>query len=75
MVAKKIRGWELPFITLTEDTEIPENVYELDYIRVNRIDNSIARGWNSVFDAICSANDKASETIKKFDDVVKEVWK
>lgn len=60
MVAKKIRDWELPFITLIEDTEIPEEVYDLDYIRVNRIERSIVDGWKSVFDSFNNGMNRLS---------------
>ena len=75
MVAKKIRDWELPFITLTEDTEIPENVYELDYIRVNRIDRSISNAWKSVFEKINDATHSLSSNLTEMGRAAKEVLK
>lgn len=56
MVAKKIREWPLPFVTLTEDTEILEKPYEIDYIRVNRIENEIGSMWKDIFNSISTTS-------------------
>ncbi len=74
MVANKIREWDLPFITLTEETYVPpELTCCLDYIRVNRIERSISNGWKSVFEKINDVTNSLITNLNEMGRAAKEV--
>ena len=72
MVAKKIREWNIPFVTLRKNEEPPNKEYCLNYIRVNRIEKEIHAAWKDVFDQISKGCETIKTVIREFSEVANE---